>query len=97
MTPMALENLAIAQHRDQLRYLRVRSADYQPQQKHFIPGQYVYVQQLQQYSTLQPKAQRLICQVVEVRDYRSSAPTWQVWQHNVNSHVTLHTLPSAKH
>jgi len=68
MTPMALENLAIAQHRDQLRYLRVRSADYQPRLQHFHPGQFVYVQQLQQHSTLQPRAQRLICQVVAVKD-----------------------------
>jgi len=67
LAPMALENLAIAQHRDQLRYLRVRAADYQPRAHHFKPGQYVYVQQLQRHSSLQARAQPVIYRVVEVK------------------------------
>ena len=66
--PMALENLAIAQHRDQLRYLQVRDASYQPKTRHFKVGDFVYVQQLQRNSTLMPRAQPLIYRVVEVRD-----------------------------
>jgi len=55
---MALENLAIAEDRTQLRYLRVRSADYQPRLQHFYPGQFVYVQAATAgHSTLQPRAQ----------------------------------------
>ena len=68
MTPMALQNLAIAQHCDQLRYLKVRAPNYTPKQHHFQPGQFVYVQLLQRYSTLQPRAQPVIYQVLEVRD-----------------------------
>ena len=68
MTPMALQNLTIAQHRDQLRYLKVRAPDYTPKKHHFRPGQFVYLQQLQRYSTLQPRAQPVIYQVLEVRD-----------------------------
>ena len=33
--PMALENLAIAQHRDTLRYARIRSGAYRPQLRRF--------------------------------------------------------------
>eukprot|EP00878_Enallax_costatus_P000909 GHUV01001039.1.p1 GENE.GHUV01001039.1~~GHUV01001039.1.p1 ORF type:complete len:2125 (+),score=442.77 GHUV01001039.1:122-6376(+) len=68
MTPMALQNLTIAQHRDQLRYLKVRAADYEPKRHHFTPGQFVYVQQLQRYSTLQPRAQPVVYRVQEVKD-----------------------------
>jgi len=66
--PMALENLSIAQHRDQLRYLQVRDGTYQPQLPHFKVGDFVYVQQLQRRSTLMPRAQPLIYRVLEVRD-----------------------------
>eukprot|EP00775_Hariotina_reticulata_P012120 gene12120-biopygen14017 len=55
--PVAMENLAIAQHRDQLRYLRSRDTSYQPKTKHFRVGDFVHVQQLQRNSTLQPRAQ----------------------------------------
>jgi hypothetical protein len=68
MTPMALQNLSIAQHRDQLRYNKVRAHDYKPQQHTFKQGQYVYVQQLQRQSGLQPRAQPVIYKVAEVRD-----------------------------
>lgn len=68
LCPMALENLAIAQHRDQLRYLQVRAPDYQPRMQHFKVGDFVYVQQLQRYSALQPRAQQAIYRIVEIRD-----------------------------
>jgi hypothetical protein len=66
--PMALENLAIAQHRDQLRYLKVRAPDYKPRTHRFAVGDFVYVQQLNRTSTLQPRAKALILRVKEVRD-----------------------------
>lgn len=37
------QNLAIAQHRDTLRYARVRGGDYQPRQHKFEVGDFVYV------------------------------------------------------
>jgi len=64
--PEALENLKIAQHRDQKRYAVVRSASYQPRIYRFQPGDYVYVQQLQRHSTLQPHAKPVILRVVQV-------------------------------
>eukprot|EP00775_Hariotina_reticulata_P013865 gene13865-biopygen15796 len=64
--PEALENLKIAQHRDQKRYAVVRSAAYQPRVYRFQPGDYVYVQQLQRHSTLQPHAKHVILRVVQV-------------------------------
>jgi transposase InsO family protein len=66
--PAAMENLAVAQHRDQLRYAKVRAADYVPRQHRFLPGDYVYVQQLQRYSTLQPKAKPVIYRALRVLD-----------------------------
>jgi len=67
LMPEALENLKIAQHRDLQRYAAVRSADYKPRLHRFQPGDYVYVQQLQQHSTLQPKARPSILKVLQVR------------------------------
>jgi site-specific DNA-cytosine methylase len=66
--PAAMENLAIAQHRDQLRYLRSRDPNYQPKVRHFHVGDFVHVQQQQRNSTLQPRAQPVIYRVKEVRD-----------------------------
>eukprot|EP00775_Hariotina_reticulata_P003516 gene3516-biopygen5211 len=66
--PVAMENLAIAQHRDQLRYLRSRDTSYQPKTKHFRVGDFVHVQQLQRNSTLQPRAQSVIYRIKEVRE-----------------------------
>lgn len=43
--PMAMENLAIAQHRDQLHYLRSRDPSYQPRARHFHIGNFMHVQQ----------------------------------------------------
>jgi len=42
--PMAMENLAIAQHRDKLRYARIKSGAYKPQLRRFQVGDYVYLQ-----------------------------------------------------
>lgn len=64
----ALENLAIAQHRDQLRYLQSRDPTYRPKLRHFHVGDFVHVQQLQRNSTLQPRAQTIIYRVKEVKD-----------------------------
>jgi transposase InsO family protein len=42
-TSMAGQNLLIAQHRDTLRYARVRSGGYTPRLKRFLAGDYVYL------------------------------------------------------
>jgi hypothetical protein len=68
LVPMALENLAVAQHRDQRRYLRMRAPDYKPRVHRFKVGEYVYTQQLNRASKLQPRAKPLILRVQEVRD-----------------------------
>lgn len=66
LCPEALENLSIAQHRDQRRYAVVRSKGYQPRMYRFQPGDYVYTQQLQRHSTLQPQAKPSILRVKQV-------------------------------
>ncbi len=43
--PVAFENLAIAQHRDTLRYATIRGGGYRPSIRRFHVGGYVYLQQ----------------------------------------------------
>ena len=57
--PMAMENLAIAQHRDTLRYARIRSGAYRPSLRRFSKGDYVYLQR-EAPTTLDVKAGRTI-------------------------------------
>jgi hypothetical protein len=66
LCPEALENLSIAQHRDQRRYALIRSKGYQPRVYRFQPGDYVYVRQHQRHSTLQPAAKPTILRVCKV-------------------------------
>ena len=63
--PMALENLAIAQHRDTLRYARIRSGAYRPQLRRFKVGDYVYLQR-EAPMTLDVKAGRIILRVKDI-------------------------------
>ncbi len=60
--PMAMENLAIAQHRDTLRYARIRSGAYKPQLRRFKVGDYVYLQR-EAPTTLDVRAGRTILRV----------------------------------
>jgi hypothetical protein len=43
--PATFENLAIAQHRDTLRYATIRGGGYRPSIRSFHMGGYVYLQQ----------------------------------------------------
>ena len=62
---MAMENLNIAQHRDTLRYARIRSGAYRPQVRRFSKGDYVYLQR-EAPTTLDVKAGRTILRVKDV-------------------------------
>ena len=44
--PMAFDNLALAQHRNTLRYATIRRGGYRPQLQRFALGDYVYLQQI---------------------------------------------------
>jgi hypothetical protein len=63
--PMTIENLNIAQHRDTLRYARIRSGAYRPQVCRFSKGDYVYLQR-EAPTTLDVKAGRTILRVKDV-------------------------------
>ena len=63
--PIAMDNLSIAQHRDTLRYARIRSGVYRPQLRRFRQGDYVYLQ-CEVTTTLDVRAGRTILQVKEV-------------------------------
>jgi hypothetical protein len=60
-------NQLIAQHRDTLRYARLRDGTYLPQVRRFKVGDFVYVRR-HNTTTLEVKAQPVILQVLEVRD-----------------------------
>ena len=63
--PAAFENLAIAQHRDTLRYATIRGGGFRPSIRRFHVGDYVYLQQTAP-TTLDVTAGRTILRVREV-------------------------------
>ena len=62
---IAMENLAIVQYRDRLRYARIRSGAYKPQLQRFWVGDYVYLQRGAP-TTLDIQADRTILHVQEI-------------------------------
>ena len=65
--PMALQNLQIAQHRDEQRYKHIRSGSYLPKKHRFEVGDFVYTHQANTANALQPRAKPAIYRIVEVR------------------------------
>jgi hypothetical protein len=63
--PAAFKNLAIAQHKDTLRYAIIRGGGYRPSIRRFHVGDYVYLQQTTP-TTLDVTAGRTILRVREV-------------------------------
>ncbi len=63
--PTTFKNLAIAQHRDTLRYATIRGGDYRPSICRFHVGDYVYLQQTAP-TTLDVMASRTILRVQKV-------------------------------
>ena len=66
--PTIANNLAIAQHRDKLRYAQTRSGSYLPLVRKFMPGDYVYLRRPNSASTLQVPAQQTIARILEIKD-----------------------------
>ena len=64
---IAGENLKIAQHRDTLRYAKLRDGSYLPQVRRFQVGDYVYLKR-SNVTTLEIPVRPLILRVFEVRD-----------------------------
>ncbi|CAM6125102.1 unnamed protein product [Calypogeia fissa] len=60
--PMAMENLAIAQHRDTLRYAHTRGGSFKPKVRKFEVGDFVYLQR-QPNDTLDTSTSRIILRV----------------------------------
>jgi transposase InsO family protein len=65
--PMAMDNIEIAQHRDTLRYARVRTGAYMPKLRKFDVGDFVYVRRRNLENNLQISSHPEILRVVEVR------------------------------
>lgn len=62
------DNLLIAQHRDTLRYAKLRSGGYLPKVLRFETGDFVYTKRLKrEYTTLQARARPEVLRVKEVR------------------------------
>ncbi|KAJ9524832.1 hypothetical protein QJQ45_003035 [Haematococcus lacustris] len=65
---IAMDNQAVAQHRDQLRYAITRSGSYQPAARSFKPGDFVYLRLAAKHNMLQLEARPEIYRVVVVKD-----------------------------
>jgi hypothetical protein len=63
--PIAFNNLAIAQHRDTLRYAHTRSGDYKPKFKRFEVGDLVYLKR-QKADSMDPRVGRIILRIAKV-------------------------------
>ena len=60
-------NATIAQHRDTLRYAKLRSGAYLPKLKRYEVGDYVYVKYRTKPNTLQPQVRPEILRILQVR------------------------------
>ena len=65
--PRAFERALQAQHRDVVRYRKVRRGDVQPRRRRYEVGDYVYVAQ-PPLNTMDVRTTRTILRVIEVRD-----------------------------
>ncbi len=66
--PMAINNLAIAQHQDTLHYAHIRGDSYQPKARKFEIGDFVYLQR-QINDALDTSASQTILRVKEIRPF----------------------------
>jgi hypothetical protein len=63
--PIAFNNLAIAQHRDTLRYAHTRSGYYKPKLKRFEVGDLVYFKR-QKFDSMDPRVGRIFLRIIKV-------------------------------
>jgi hypothetical protein len=63
--PIAFHNLAVAQHRDMLRYTKTRSGTFAPKLQRFVAGDFVYLKR-QKADSLDPRVGRLVLRVKSV-------------------------------
>ena len=63
--PIAFNNLAVAQHRDMLRYTKTRSGTFEPKLQRFVAGDFVYLKR-QKADSLDPRVGRLVLRVKSV-------------------------------
>jgi hypothetical protein len=63
--PIAFNNLAVAQHRDMLRYTKTRSGTLAPKLQRFVAGDFVYLKR-QKADSLDPRVGRLVLRVKSV-------------------------------
>jgi hypothetical protein len=93
--PTAFENLAIAQHKDTLRYAIIRGGGYQPSIHRFHVGDYVYLQQ----TTLTTLDVMAGCTILRVQQVLASGVLMLegrdgvVWKDHVHNCVPCH-LPN---
>ena len=66
--PTVASHLAIAQHRDKLRYAMTRLGAYLPTLRKFSKGDFVYLRRTNRASTLQIAARQTILRILEIRE-----------------------------
>jgi hypothetical protein len=63
--PIAFNNLAVAQYRDMLRYIKTRSGTFAPKLQRFVAGYFVYLKR-QKADSMDPRVGRLLLRVKSV-------------------------------
>ena len=94
--PMAMHNLQIAQHRDQLRYATTRSGGYPPRQRRFEVGDYVYVRRQQQTTLDTGTNPRILARCFHSGEWNSGASRRRYSNHE-GAHEELCSLSTAEH
>eukprot|EP00798_Chlamydomonas_sp_ICE-L_P022093 gene22093-biopygen30777 len=68
VTPTIANHIAIAHHRDTLRYAKIRGGAYHPLLRKFQVGDFVYIRRPNLRNTLQMAAQGMILQIKAIKD-----------------------------
>jgi hypothetical protein len=87
VTPMAMENLSIAQHQDTLWYAHTQGGSYKPKLRQFDVGDFVYLQR-QPNDTLDTSSDRIILRIKAIRPLGvlefKKADGHTIWDHSKN-------------
>ena len=68
VTPTIANHIAIAHHRDSLRYAKIRGGAYHPRLRKFQVGDFVYIRRPNVRNTLQMAAQGMILRIKAIKD-----------------------------
>jgi hypothetical protein len=93
---MAFDNLAIAQHRDTLRYAHTRSGEFLSKLKRFEAGDLVYLRR-QPANSMDPRSGRIILRVKKVLGTGRLLPRRSQYKDHQRARGELRSVPQPQH